>query len=345
MKNQIAPPGQGFHVITDALKDEAKLAGSVQILAGLRKAYNAALERALNRQAFGASIYTFDLVNDKLGKAAMYIYALESAIYMTAGLSDYQKDPDICLEATACRLFATESAKYVQSISKSLLGGNTYLSDDAISRVFDDIEGLNWWESCADLNSLYLGLGGLAYSAENRQEYVSTMRNSLNDMFSSLKAGRQYKKKYGNLPSNPKLRLKLHEHVHPSLDLGAKKVEAMFVYFDMLVADLLVQHGSDIQLQEVDVERLAKTGSDIYVMSSILARANRSYCDGHAHADMEIKAALSFILMKEPSVMNDFAEASKSPLEKLDMIVFNISKYMNEQGKYALVHPVVKNVF
>ena len=32
MENQIAAPGEGFHVLTDCLKDEAKLAGTVQII-------------------------------------------------------------------------------------------------------------------------------------------------------------------------------------------------------------------------------------------------------------------------------------------------------------------------
>ena len=40
LENQIAAPGQGFHILTDCLKDEAKLAGCVQIIAGLRKALN-----------------------------------------------------------------------------------------------------------------------------------------------------------------------------------------------------------------------------------------------------------------------------------------------------------------
>ena len=32
LENQIAAPGEGFHVLTDCLKDEAKLAGTVQII-------------------------------------------------------------------------------------------------------------------------------------------------------------------------------------------------------------------------------------------------------------------------------------------------------------------------
>ena len=54
----------------------------------------------------------------------------------------YQKDPDICLEATACRLFAAEVSKYIKDSCKSILGAATYLSDNNVVAIFDDIEGM-----------------------------------------------------------------------------------------------------------------------------------------------------------------------------------------------------------
>lgn len=54
----------------------------------------------------------------------------------------YQKDPDICLEATACRLFAAEVSKYIKDSCKSILGGSTFLSDNNVVAIFDDIEGM-----------------------------------------------------------------------------------------------------------------------------------------------------------------------------------------------------------
>ena len=55
MENQIAAPGQGFHILTDCLKDEAKLAGCVQIIAGLRKALNRTIG-AISHAFFSSSI-------------------------------------------------------------------------------------------------------------------------------------------------------------------------------------------------------------------------------------------------------------------------------------------------
>ena len=48
--------------------------------------------------------------------------------------------------------------------------------------------------------------------------------------------------------------------------------------FDEVVDTLLRQYGADIQLGEIEVERLAKVATYIYGLTSSLARTNRSYC-------------------------------------------------------------------
>ena len=58
LENQIAAPGQGFHILTDCLKDEAKLAGCVQIIAGLRKALNRTIGAISPAFFFSKKIYS-----------------------------------------------------------------------------------------------------------------------------------------------------------------------------------------------------------------------------------------------------------------------------------------------
>jgi len=338
LENQIAAPGQGFHILTDCLKDEAKLAGCVQIIAGLRKALNRTIAHAHGRRAFGSQLSHFDLVSQKIGLSSMKLFALESMVYMTAGLHDHQKDPDICLEATACRLFAAEVSKYIKDSCKSILGAATYLSDNNVVAIFDDIEGLNWWESSEDLNTLYLGLGGLAYGAEYREASVKTLRNPFNDIYGFLK---QDSKRRGDL----KLRLKLHEDVHPSLADIAQKLEKMVLEFDRAVEHQLELHGADIQLAEIDVGRLARISSYLYAMISALARANRSYCDGHAHNDLELRMCLTFITLCQPDVMQLIELSGVGCEFKIDPFVLDVSHYMFDRGAYATVHPLTKNIF
>ena len=100
----------------DALKEEAKLVDSVQILAGMRKVLTDMIKHATLRKAFGSELFSFDMVKNKIGLSCIHFYALESTIYMTAGLADYQTNPDYCLEATACKLLSMETTRYAMQI-------------------------------------------------------------------------------------------------------------------------------------------------------------------------------------------------------------------------------------
>ena len=80
-------------------------------------------------------------------------------------------------------------------------------------------------------------------------------------------------------------------------------------------------------------------------MISTLARANRSYCDGHRHNDMEVQMCKSYIALMEPTVMQLIDLCRSVEYDKIDPFVVNISAYMVGQGRYASVHPLTKNMF
>ena len=80
-------------------------------------------------------------------------------------------------------------------------------------------------------------------------------------------------------------------------------------------------------------------------MISALARANRSYCDGHAHNDLELRMCLTFITLCQPEVMQLIELCGVGCEFKIDPFVLDVSVYMFNQGAYATVHPLTKNVF
>ena len=339
LKNQIGFDGQGFHMLTETLKSEAKLASSVQILAALRKAIDFTVEHTTERRAFGAELKSFDLVHDKIGKCVLHIYALESAIYLTAGLADYQKEPDIAMESTACKILAYNAASYCLEVCRTLFGADTYLQDNGIMQIFSDIEGLLWWESCNDMNKLYLSLGGLSYTAENRQENVRKMTSlGIVDLL-SIKG---QKKKWNN---SPKLVHKIYEDVHPSLVEVAKTLETIVLNFDAAIGEFLAEHGANVQLAEIDLDRIGKIAADIYGLTAVLARASRSYCDGHRHGDLELKKSGAYVFYMEPSIAKEIQELRAPNVQKNDPFIKYISNYSFEHGGYPTSHPLTKNMF
>ena len=53
------------------------------------------------------------MIQLRLGEAAATLYALESMVYMTAGIADNQIDVDISMESAACKRFAVRSVKII----------------------------------------------------------------------------------------------------------------------------------------------------------------------------------------------------------------------------------------
>ena len=76
---------------------------------GLRRVLSNTFLHASSRKAFDSHLLEKEMVQHKIGECCLHFFALESAIYMTAGLADYQKNPDFCLEATACKVLAAET--------------------------------------------------------------------------------------------------------------------------------------------------------------------------------------------------------------------------------------------
>ena len=67
-----------------------RLSSAARMSAGLRKILDATVTHVLSRKVHGNPLATYDLVKSKLSDCATHLYALESATYMAAGLSDYQ---------------------------------------------------------------------------------------------------------------------------------------------------------------------------------------------------------------------------------------------------------------
>ena len=147
------------------------------------------------------------------------------------------------------------------------------MSDNPTIQIFDDIEGLSWWESHEDLNKLYVGLVGLSYATEDREisHFVRKIRLPFEDIKGSMSA---YLKNSKKKNYNPKLTHKLYENVHPSLVESAKTLERLFILFDGTVESLLAKYGVDIQHQELGKISHKKSQKQFMIIKSKISLKN-----------------------------------------------------------------------
>ena len=143
-----------------------------RISAALRGLLSSTVRHALARKTFGKKLLEFDLIQQKLGDAAAHLYALESMVYMTAGIADTQVDMDFNLEAAACKRFAVRAIKVVSDNCLSVLGSRAYLDDDPHRMCVNDLMAYSLWDSTDEILSMYIAVSGIGLAGSAVSTYA-----------------------------------------------------------------------------------------------------------------------------------------------------------------------------
>ena len=69
--------------------------------------------------------------------------------------------------------------------------------------------------------------------------------------------------------------------VDPSLDGPAKTLEYAVLRLEYAIDRTFYKHVYVNHFKDVDLNKIAELTAECYAMASALARANRSYCQGH----------------------------------------------------------------
>ena len=337
----IGEKGNGADVLFHTLTPD-RIVSAARISAALRILLNDTIKYACKRKQFQKRLIEFELIQHRLAQCAHHLFALESAVYMTAGLADYQKEPDIGVESAATKRYAVKTGHLIVENCFSIIGSSTYMEGNRYKKMADDLRAFDWWEGTDEMLGFHITVAGIAHVAGELQETVKHQRNGLTFPFQVLSRAIQTQRIQRD---KPKLTLGFGDYVHPSLSKVGESVEYFVHRFHFAVETLLVQQGRNAAFKEIDLARLADICTDIYMMISALARANRSYCGGHAHADHECALVIAYINEREPIIKQAIEELLNDYWAKRDIVHTEIAEYMADRGTYAPVHPVTKNWF
>jgi len=224
----------------------------------------------------------------------------------------------------------------------SILGSSTYLEDNRYNKIANDLQAFNWWEGTDEMLAFHITISGIGYASESMQESIKHQRNPLTYPIDAVK---RILKNYRVSQDKPKLSLELGDHVHPSLSNIAESVEYFVHRFFYALEVVLIKHGQDTAFKEVDLARLSDIATEIYLIISAMARANRSYCEGHEHADHEVALLMAYIDERELHIKRMIHEVLTGYWQKRDHVTLDLAKYMIDRGRYCPVHPVTKNWF
>jgi acyl-CoA dehydrogenase len=142
-------PGQGFRTAMKALnKQRINLAGLC--VGPANRLVDEMVERATSRRQFGQAIAEFQLVQQMIAESNVEVHAARALVLETARKRDAGED--VTMEASMCKLFASEMCGRVADRAVQVFGGGGYVADNVAERFYRDVRLFRLYEGTSQIH-------------------------------------------------------------------------------------------------------------------------------------------------------------------------------------------------
>ncbi|ARU04528.1 acyl-CoA dehydrogenase [Comamonas serinivorans] len=151
--------GQGFRTAMKTLnKQRINLAG-LCVGPAIRLVHEM-VARARARQQFGQAIGEFQLVQQMIAESNTEVHAARALVLETARKRDAGED--VTMEASMCKVFATEMCGRVADRAVQVFGGSGYMAGNVAERFFRDVRLFRLYEGTTQIHWLNIAKRTLA---------------------------------------------------------------------------------------------------------------------------------------------------------------------------------------
>ena len=140
--------GKGYKAAIETL-NEGRIGIGAQMIGLARGALEHAIRYTKERKQFGKAIADFQGVQFQLARAAMEVEAATLTVYNAARLRDAGRP--FLMEAAICKIFSSEVAERVTSLAVNLFGGNGFVKEYPVEKLFRDAKIGQIYEGTSNL--------------------------------------------------------------------------------------------------------------------------------------------------------------------------------------------------
>jgi alkylation response protein AidB-like acyl-CoA dehydrogenase len=133
--NVLGEVGKGYKTAIETL-NEGRIGIGAQMIGLAKGALEHTIKYTKERKQFGKSIAEFQAVQHQLARAAADVECATLAVYNAARLRDAGKP--FLTEAAICKLVSSECAERVSSLAVNLFGGNGFVKEYPVEKLFRD---------------------------------------------------------------------------------------------------------------------------------------------------------------------------------------------------------------
>ncbi len=157
VENRLGEEGQGFKIAMSVL-DAGRIGIAAQSVGIARAAYEASVQYAKERHAFGQPIGKFQMIQQKIADMKTRIEAARLLTYQAAWKKEQLKGTNqrYTLEASMAKLFASETAMFVTHQAVQIHGGMGYSKELPIERYFRDAKITEIYEGTSEIQRMVI---------------------------------------------------------------------------------------------------------------------------------------------------------------------------------------------
>ena len=148
--------GQGFKTAMKVLEKGRIHIAAIAVGCAERMLQDS-LNYAMERKQFGEPIANFQLVQAMLADGQAELYAARCMVIDAARRRDEGKD--VAVEASCCKMFATEACGRIADRAVQIFGGAGYLSEYGIERFYRDVRLFRLYEGTTQIQQIVIGRG------------------------------------------------------------------------------------------------------------------------------------------------------------------------------------------
>jgi len=320
--NLIGEKGQGFKIAVETLNTGRTSLGAGAV-GGSKMMLKLAAAHATQRKQFGTRIADFEMIRHKFARMTAKTYALESMVYLTAGLIDRGIVADYSLEGACCKVFGTEILWQNINDALQIAGGNGFMNEYPYGRALRDSRINMIFEGTNEILRLYMVLSGMKELGETLKEVQSALKRPLAQR--GVLTGYAHKRMKGYVTQD-----KLTK-VSPVLAPEADDVGKYAGIFANAAETILRKNGKKVIDKEFQQERLADVLIDLYAQMALLSRVTRSIeRKGEEKAQGEIDIARWFCKEAKHRIVGNLKALEKNR----DPETTSISDRVYEAGGY-----------
>jgi alkylation response protein AidB-like acyl-CoA dehydrogenase len=146
--NLLGEAGKGYKTAIETL-NEGRIGIGAQMIGLAAGALDHAIRYTKERKQFGRAIAEFQAVQHQIARAAVDVEAARLTVYNAARLRDAGKP--FLTEAAICKIFSSEVAERVSSLAVNLLGGNGFVKEYPVEKLFRDAKIGQIYEGTSNL--------------------------------------------------------------------------------------------------------------------------------------------------------------------------------------------------